>query len=153
MNLTKRGFLKVAGGVAGALGLQLYSEPLIAIPKRHEWIEDRGDFYIVRVPSGKSFVNEHLDKPTIFQAGERSHINNVKIDGYVNLYFISQLSAGHITIDASRMSTQATRPALKVQGHLGYIDYLNITGNGVCSTWEMSQPPGICISSIESAKG
>jgi hypothetical protein len=124
MNLTKRGFLKVAGGVAGALGLQLYSEPLIAIPKRHEWIEDRGDFYIARVPSHKTFSHERLEKPTIFQAGERSVIRNVTVEGYANFYFAPGLYVDELFIDATHMKTQQDRSPLIVSGIGGVFDRL-----------------------------
>lgn len=118
--LVRRTFLKLAGAVS-ALGLVRYEEPLQAIPNERvgDWIEDRGDFYIVRVPRWKSFANEFLHKPTIFLLEEGSLISHIGVLGFVNLQSPHGATAIDLAIDASRCSVRRKRPILEVQNAVG----------------------------------
>jgi hypothetical protein len=74
MNTTRRTFLRLTGAAAGALVIAKYAEPLAVLADHGPWVEDKGDFYIVRVPDFKTFANEHLEKPTIFLLGESATV-------------------------------------------------------------------------------
>lgn len=88
MDKTRRGFFKVLGAVASAAYLPtLYQEKNFQMADSYrDWIEDMGDFYIVRVPDLMTFSKVTLDKPTILQLGFRSVFSNCKIQGYTNVY-------------------------------------------------------------------
>ena len=97
----KRGFLKLASALVGGLMVtKLSAAPIIDFTKKvsHDWVEDRGDFYIVRVPDYKTFSNEVLDKPTVFLLGDQTTVRGVSIDGYANVYSKN----GYIRIVESR---------------------------------------------------
>jgi hypothetical protein len=81
--LTRRGFLRLAGAAALAVTLPLYREvPQLVVPKpfnQRDWIEDQGDFYVVRVPEGRTMTREQLlDKPVVFFMGARSALEAVE---------------------------------------------------------------------------
>jgi len=85
MNIARRGFLQIATMLIGGVAIGKFIEPEIAIAKTHkDWIEDRGGFYIVRVPDFKTFSRERLDKPTIFLLGDESEVSYVDVTGYAN---------------------------------------------------------------------
>lgn len=68
--LTRRGFLKIGVALVGSVMLAKYIEPVLVLPKaRHDWVQQLSDFYIVRVPEGKTFAHEALDMPVLFIMG------------------------------------------------------------------------------------
>lgn len=114
----RRGFLKLLGAAVGAAavpGILTYAEPLLAIPiEGREWVEDRGDFYVVRVPDFKTFAREVLDKPTIFLLGQQAILTNVLVSGFANL---SAPRAGVIrdcTFDAREVASLQPRTVLTI---------------------------------------
>jgi hypothetical protein len=116
MNTLRRTFLKAGTAVLGALTLAKYTEPLIAMPdSSHEWIEDKGDFVIVRVPDFKTFANEVIDRPAIIIMGEKSVVREVDVQGYVNVY---APKGGYVTssrFDASKMMVARARPVMELK--------------------------------------
>jgi hypothetical protein len=113
---TRRGFLKIGAAILGSIGLVRYSEPIIEIAHTHEWIEDKGDYAIVRVPDFKSFANEVINKPAIFIMGRDSVVKNVNVDGFVNFY---APNGGRITnsrFDSSQMVTENSRSPMNIKG-------------------------------------
>lgn len=119
----RRAFMKMAGvaGLAAAAPITLYSQPLVRVTNSHEWIEDRGDFYIVRVPDGKTFAEEALEKPTIIQMGARSKIRRIWIEGFTNVYAAGEFSIEASSFDARGMATSARRPVLHLNGRGGSV--------------------------------
>lgn len=123
--LNKRGFLKIASALVGGLTFSKYTNAELLVPEKNvsvfqDWIEDRGDFYVVRVPDFKSFSNEILNKPTVFLAGHNSSISRIRIDGFVNIHSKN----GHIRlteseIDATRHAFDGRRSVIEVSGYSG----------------------------------
>lgn len=112
----RRGFLKIATSLVGALSIAKYSEPLFAIPNAYkDWIEDKGDFFIVRVPDFKSFANELLAKPVIFLMGEKSIIRGVNVQGFANLYAPKGGACIDSIFDARQMTIERIRPILELK--------------------------------------
>lgn len=112
--IERRGFLKVATMMVGSLLVAKYIEPIIQIvtPEKHSWIEDKGDFYIVRVPKNKIFANEHLDKPTIFLMDDSSYVHDVNVEGYSNIMMTGKCKLLNCNFDTSKMVVQENRPAV-----------------------------------------
>ena len=113
----RRSFLKTGTTLVGGVLLTKYIEPIVPIAelKKHEWIEDKGDFYIVRVPDSMTFANELLDKPTIFLLGHYTVVKDVVVNGYAN---ISHKGTSLITaskFDVSKMLLSTNRPVLLVE--------------------------------------
>lgn len=116
MNTLRRTFLKAGTAVLGALTLARYTEPLIAMPdSSHEWIEDKGDFVIVRVPDFKTFANEVIDRPAIFLLGENANVKHVDVKGYVNLYAPKGGSVTYSKFDASKMLVGRERSVMELK--------------------------------------
>jgi hypothetical protein len=116
MNTTRRTFLRLTGAAAGALVIAKYAEPLAVLADHGPWVEDKGDFYIVRVPDFKTFANEHLEKPTIFLLGESATVRSVDVDGFANIFAPKGGIFTQSRIDSSRMAAERARPALTLKG-------------------------------------
>lgn len=103
MNMLRRTFLKAGTALGAGKLLTLYTEPLseIVVPKKHEWIEDKGDFYIVRVPDYKTFAGECLNRNTIFLVGVGATVHQVSVTGYANVLLNHQSRMHQVHIDAS----------------------------------------------------
>lgn len=113
----RRSFLKTGTTLVGGVLLTKYIEPIVPIAelKKHEWVEDKGDFYIVRVPDSKTFANELLDKPTIFLLGHHTVVRDIIVNGYAN---ISHKGTSLITtsrFDVSKMLLSTNRSILSVE--------------------------------------
>jgi hypothetical protein len=130
MNTLRRAFLKAGTAVLGALTLAKYTEPLIAMPdSSHEWIEDKGDFVIVRVPDFKTFADEVIDRPAIFLLGENAKVKHVDVKGYVNLYAPKGGSVTYSKFDASKMLVPRERSVMELKAKDVVISDCHFEGN------------------------
>lgn len=121
--MIRRSFLKVGVTVGG---LVLFREPLSRLlPTHHDWVEDKGDFYIVRVPEKKVFLNETLAKPTIFLLGALAAVKAVEVKGFANIFMPRGGSVEGCHFDGSKMKTDKDRPVLLLQGEGAFI-YNNV---------------------------
>lgn len=113
---TRRGFLKLvvaAATTVGALKITRYAEPLLPIADvAHDWIEDRGDFYVVRVPDFKIFAREILRKPTIFLLGQQATVYDVAVDSFSNIYAPKGGLVKDCCFDASEDETEQARAVI-----------------------------------------
>jgi len=137
MNLLRRTFLKASAGVALAAaamskGLTLLDEPELLIADSHkDWIEDKGDFYIVRVPDYKTFARETLDKPTILLLGENSTAKDLDIDGYLNVEIGNYSHFLDSRIDSSKYLVSTGRPVVNIQFKVYGLNKTPTTGASV----------------------
>jgi hypothetical protein len=121
MNLLRRTFLKVSASVALASaamskGLILLDEPELPIADNYkDWIEDRGNFYIVRVPDYKTFAKETLDKPTILLLGENSIAKDLDINGYLNVEISNRSQFISTRVDSSKYIVSVDRPIINIK--------------------------------------
>lgn len=114
--LERRSFLKL--GVA--LGLVRYTEPIAALVEPvNPWIEDRGDFLIVRVPDGKTLAREVFSKPAIVWLGACSILRDVECQSFVNFAAKPGSLVQHVSVDCSRVATDRQRAAVLVRGNGG----------------------------------
>lgn len=116
---TRRAFLKVAAGLAAGLGLTKYAEPLLAISDQGDWIEDRGSFVILRVPDGKSFANEVINKPAIVLLGVKSAIRDTSFNSYMNIKFSPNSIAESLKVDTTTSYTERARSSIVISGEGG----------------------------------
>lgn len=118
----RRSFLKTGTTLVGGVLLTKYIEPIVPIAElnKHEWIEDKGDFYIVRVPDSKTFAKEILDKPTIFLLGHYSVVKDIVVNGYINVAIKGESLIHDCIIDASKIMLPSHRP-MAVVDH-GYLE-------------------------------
>lgn len=118
LDATRRGFLKIGTTILGGLTVAKYTEPLIDLaPSVHDWIEDRGDFVIVRVPKFKTFANEVINKPAIFLLGQGSTVTGVDVKGFANVRLGQRSRLLDSRFDA-RMLTETERPVVYVAHEL-----------------------------------
>lgn len=122
----RRGFLKLGTAIVGSLAIIHYAEPIIKLTKHHQWVEDKGDFLIVRVPDFKSFANETLNKPTVFLMGERSTVRGVDLKGFANIYAPNGAAIKDSVFDASSMSTASNRSVIELHGSGMIISGINV---------------------------
>ncbi len=129
---SRRGFLKLAASVVGALSLARYAEPILAIADRHhDWIEDKGDYLIVRVPDFKTFANETLNKPVIFLLGQEATVHHVEVNAFSNVHSPKGGRIYGSRFDGSQMETEMPRPLVVIKGGDGLvIENCNMIGVG-----------------------
>lgn len=119
VNLGRRGFLKIGAAAATAIvaasrvpGLVLFDEPVIAHPYK-DWVTDKGDYYEVVIPGGRSFARERFDKSVLLLMGERSIFTDCDVRGFVNVYAMSGFKLSNSRFDASGLvSTVGARSPL-----------------------------------------
>jgi hypothetical protein len=141
IDATRRGFLKIGAAIVGGIAISRYAEPVIKIEQSHDWIEDRGDFVIVRVPDFKSFAKETIDKPAIFILGEKSVIDTVAVAGFANIYAPKGGLVIGSQFDASKMATELERSVLNIKGGCAVqIRDCNIFGGDVAVCFEHPSP-------------
>ena len=128
--IARRGFLKVLGAIAASTGIIHYAEAKVLMPEQGSWIEDKGDYYIVRIPDGKTFARETLDKPTIFGFGRDSSMREVTVNGFSNLYLQSGASTYDCAFDARGYSIEGRTAALEVYGMGGMLEMTRVWGAG-----------------------
>jgi len=130
LKVERRGFLKVLSAILGTAAIATYVEPIFTFQESYsDWIEDKGDFFIVRVPDFKKFSGETLDNPTIFILGQKSTVSDVVVNGYAN---ISAQYGGRVLdsrFDASKMTTQNPREVVKISGTSFVLDGCGMYGN------------------------
>lgn len=116
MKIERRGFLKLGAALIGALTLAKYAEPVVAVADHHhDWIEDKGDYLIVRVPDFKTFAHEAISKPVIFILGEQAIVRAVEVEGYANIYAPKGGLVTATRFDGSRMVTEKERPLVNLK--------------------------------------
>jgi hypothetical protein len=110
----RRGFLKLAA----ASGIAMYAEPIVRMALSYrDWIEDRGDFFIVRVPDFKSFANEDLSKPVVFLLGQQAAVRAVRVAGFVNVQAPRGAVIAECEFDARMVSVGRDRPVVTLAGN------------------------------------
>lgn len=89
--MDRRGFLKLTGQAAAAVttiallpGVRVFAEPIIASPWR-DWIVDKGDWYEVFVPAGKTLIKETFKKPVLLILGDAATFGDCSVEGFVNV--------------------------------------------------------------------
>lgn len=115
VELSRRGFLKV--GVASVAGVLLakYAEPVMSIlDNKNDWVTDKGDYYILRIPDFKSFANHKFDKPLIVVMGECSRMSNTTVQGMTNLIVPKGGEVAKCSFNCREFLTEEPRPVVKV---------------------------------------
>ena len=125
--LQRRGFLQIFGATAAAVGLTRYAEPFVSIAPRHEWIEDRGDFLIIRVPDGKTFAREVIDKPAILFLGANAIAHTLQFRSYLNVDVQPLGMLRDSDINASARTTEQRRATMRIRGQGGRFESLSVT--------------------------
>lgn len=117
----RRGFLKTASILVGGVMLPVYSEPLLQALPHHDWVQDKGDYYIVNVPERKVFKGESLDKPTIFLCGAGSSVLNTSVNGFVNMRGSTNVTVSGFNVDIRNFRSTTNRPAIILQSFISSI--------------------------------
>jgi hypothetical protein len=114
----RRAFLKTASVISGGVMLPVYSEPLIQFSEYRNWVQDKGDYYIVNVPERKVFGNENLDKPTIFLLGVSSSVVNVSITGFTNIRGSKGVAIRNFYVDTRNCRSDTNRASIILQNFM-----------------------------------
>ena len=113
---TRRTFLALAGAAA-ASPLVTYAEPLLLVPDTHRgWIEDKGEYFIVRVPAGKTFSRETFTKPVILLMGSGAWVRDISVSAYMNVSAQDGCLLDRVLVDASSATTVQPRPTVRIKG-------------------------------------
>lgn len=126
--MLRRTFLKVLGaGAAVASAPQLYREAHRFVAKPKDWIEDHGDFLVVRVPDGKTFAKERLRKPVLLFMGNRTLFHDCEIAGFCNVYAGEEFAITDTFFDVSQMRLTEDRAALHLlKGSHGLLSRISV---------------------------
>lgn len=126
-NLSRRGFIAAASALAATVsaamslppGIKLLNETDNEEPVNlsKDWITDKGDYYIVHVPEGKTFSGEMLDKSTVFYTEQFSRVNNVSVMGFANVILLSdscQFTNSEIDARNTRLASGKQRSVMVI---------------------------------------
>lgn len=133
MNITKRGFIKLGTSLIAGVSVARFSEIIIDVKPLHEWIEDRGDFYIVRIPDFKTFSKEILDKPTMLLFGEQSTASDITCNGFVNIYMPNGGTFTDSLVDTSKSMMAGRNAPVNYKGEYGTMSNININVHATLS--------------------
>ncbi len=110
--MLRRTFAKLGAILVGGAPVINYAEPLAIVRSTaKDWVEDCGDFYVVRVPASGVFARETMDKPTLILAGPHSIIRDCEFNGFVNARSEGRLAVIGCKFDVL-MSRAAGREAI-----------------------------------------
>lgn len=115
LTLSRRGFMVAASALAASVGIGnklvtlIETENETPIQKYSDWITDRGDYYIVRIPHGKSFSNHTFDKSVAFYMENDTTVSNVSVNGFTNL--IMQQKDSRVMVRDSLFDSTSTKLA------------------------------------------
>lgn len=137
-NATRRGFLKLGTAVIGGMAITRYAEPIIQLADRLEWVEDKGDYCIIRVPDFKTFANESITKPAIFILGELAIVRSVRVEGFANIYAPKGGRVMDSLFDSSRMVVKKERPVVNLNAKDTIISDCQFIGNGFGSALQIT---------------
>lgn len=144
MKIERRGFLKLGAVVIGGMAVTKYAEPLIqAADTHHEWIEDKGDYCIIRVPDFKTFANEIITKPVIFILGEQALVRGVDVGGFANVYAPKGGAVHESRFDASRMTVEKERALVNIKGEHITISHCQLIGPGASTAFGFQNHKGL----------
>jgi hypothetical protein len=112
---TRRTFVKKSMALVGGLSVITYAEPKVLFFKDVDWVTDKGDYYIVKVPDFKMLSREIFDKPCIILLGERAVVSDVRVQGFVNITAPRCGLVKDCHFDASSSQVLRDRPAMIVE--------------------------------------
>lgn len=126
--MLRRTFLKVLGASAAvASAPQLYREAHRFVAKPKDWIEDHGDFLVVRVPDGMTFAKEKLGKPVLLFMGNRTRFHDCEITGFCNVYAGKEFAITDTVFDVSQMRLTEVRAAVHLlKGSHGLLNHISV---------------------------
>lgn len=131
--MLRRNFLKNAFAVAttaaatGACAKQFITIDEIIVPEEKpiDWIIDKGEYYLVNIPDGKTLKRERLDKPSIIKMGQGSTIGDLTVVGYCNIFSKHEIVMNNLATECGNYITKEPRssilfsaPFLRVNGQL-----------------------------------
>lgn len=105
----RRSFLKIGSALVAGTAVTTYAQPLlniITLNAKHQWVQDKGDYYVVTIPENKSFAKEYLDKPTIFLFGDNSKLLDVSVIGFANMRGANSVEIQGCYFDAGKVSAK-----------------------------------------------
>ena len=115
--LDRRGFLKAGTALIGGVVLARYVEPLNLPNQEHkDWVTDKGDYYVIRVPDNKGMRKELFDKPVIMTLGENSYADGITVIGFMNVFSKNRGTLTSIKVDASGVVSEKPRAAIFCTG-------------------------------------
>lgn len=104
---------------------------------RHDWVEDRGGHYIIRVPDLKTFNKQVLDKPCIFLLGENSTVKDCEVRGFTNIFMRRGSLFTNTFIDATNYSCEGRDSVVEFAGNGGTTSWCRILApkiqNNMCA--------------------
>lgn len=149
-NIHRRSFLRIGAAAAGVLMLPVYAEPEgnepIEESAQKNWVDDRGSFYLVRVPDEKTFSREMFDKPTIFLLGVNARVSQCAVFGHTNILMKSGSQFVESEVDVRRCLIQDPRPPMVIQSdpHTNvFLERLYIKNSDQCKS-----QPGIFLNNL-----
>lgn len=126
----RRTFLKIGSALVGATAVTTYAEPLLNVltpDAKHQWVQDKGDYYVVTIPENKSFAKENLDKPTIFLFGDNAKLIDVSVLGFANMRGAQNVGIHDFFCDAGKVSAKDRRDAILLDKFTnGYFSGLHV---------------------------
>ncbi len=102
--MDRRGFLKLVGAAVPAIyaarAVAVYDYAAAPTAKLEPWIKDRGAWYEIYIPEGKTMAKEMFDKPCLIIAESRSAILDCSFYGFVDMAAKEHRFSGNL-IDCS----------------------------------------------------
>lgn len=124
--LVRRTFMKLGVQAVGALSVVRYADAFQPIPESRMWIEDKGDFCIVRVPENKTFDNEVFEKPVIFIMGDGANVLRTTVNSFSNFAVGRNALVSDCVFDVGNSVMKDRKEVVIMDGHSATIQYCRI---------------------------
>jgi hypothetical protein len=136
--------MKIATTLVGSVLVAQYVEPLVAMPAPKRFVDDRGDYLIVRIPNGECVHDEEFKKPILLiLEGPYALFSSCLVTGFANVLAPNGGSIHDCYFDGIAMRTKKPRAVVHVETSGGGMQFhsCRVVGNEFnSSAFEMQGP-------------
>jgi hypothetical protein len=108
--------MKIATTLVGSVLVAQYVEPLVAMPAPKRFVDDRGDYLIVRIPNGEHVRDEEFKKPILLVLeGPYALFSSCLVTGFANVLAPNGGLIYDCLFDGAAMRTKNPRSVVLVE--------------------------------------
>lgn len=110
--MLRRTFLRLAASTP----IALYSEPwALVVNAGRKWVEDRGEYLVIRIPENEMFRDEELTKPAIVFMGRCAVMKGVRTEHFTNIFGAGYNAIFDTYFDGRKIQSERPRALVEVK--------------------------------------